>query len=112
MQYALMFYSEPGAGEALSEAERDVARADFSELLHDPRLVVGAQLAPVESATSVRAHAGRTLVTDGPFANTKEVLGGLVLVEAADLDEALELAAAVPIVRFGGVVEVRPVVAR
>ena len=51
-------------------------------------------------------------MTDGPFADTKEVLGGLFLFEAANLDEALELAARVPVTRFGGVVEVRPVVTR
>jgi len=51
-------------------------------------------------------------MTDGPFADTKEVLGGVILVEAADLDEVLELAARVPVARYGGVVEVRPVVAR
>jgi hypothetical protein len=60
----------------------------------------------------VRVAGGRTLMTDGPFADTKEVLGGLFLLEAANLDEVLELAARVPVTRFGGVVEVRPVVAR
>jgi hypothetical protein len=67
-------------------------------------------LQPVETATSVRVAGGRTLVTDGPFADTKEVLGGFCLIEAADLDEAIELAARVPAVRLGGVVEIRPVV--
>jgi hypothetical protein len=112
MQYALMFYAEPGYGEALSEAEREVVRADFLALTDDARFVGGEQLQPAEMATCVRVVGGRTLMTDGPFADTKEVLGGFALVEAADLDEALELAARIPVARFGGVVEVRPVVPR
>jgi len=60
----------------------------------------------------VRVAGGRTLMTDGPFADTKEVLGGVCLFEAANLDEAIELATRVPVTRFGGIVEVRPVVAR
>jgi hypothetical protein len=63
-------------------------------------------------ATSVRVVGGRTLMTDGPFADTKEVLGGFCLVEAANLDEAIELAARIPAARLGGAVEVRPVVQR
>jgi hypothetical protein len=59
----------------------------------------------------VRVAGGRTLMTDGPFADTKEVLGGLVLIEAANLDEAIEVAARIPVTRFGGIVEIRPVVA-
>jgi hypothetical protein len=55
---------------------------------------------------------GRTLMTDGPFADTKEVLGGLCFIEAANLDEALEMAAGIPAARMGGAVEVRPVVQR
>jgi hypothetical protein len=60
----------------------------------------------------VRVVDGRTLMTDGPFADTKEVLGGLCLIEVADLDEAIEFAARIPAARFGGTVEVRPVVPR
>ena len=78
----------------------------------DARCVGGAQLQPAETATSVRVAGGRTLMTDGPFADTKEVLGGFCLIEAADLDEAIEMAARIPAARLGGVVEVRPVVRR
>jgi hypothetical protein len=112
MQYALMIYAEPGYAETLPEAERDAVLAEFTALLDDPRCVASAQLQPAETATCVRVAGGRTLMTDGPFADTKEVLGGLFLVEAAHLDEVLELAARIPVTRFGGVVEVRPVVAR
>src|SRR5580692_1427087 len=112
MQYAMMIYAEPGYAEALPDAEREAVLAEFAALLDDGRCVTAAQLQPAETATCVRVAGGRTLMTDGPFADTKEVLGGLVLVEAAHLDEVLELAARVPATRFGGVVEVRPVVAR
>ncbi|HZE48704.1 MAG TPA: YciI family protein, partial [Jatrophihabitantaceae bacterium] len=78
----------------------------------DPRTITSAQLHPVETATCVRVVGGRTLMTDGPFADTKEVLGGVSLIEAANLDEAIEIAAHAPAARLGGVVEVRPVVPR
>jgi hypothetical protein len=112
MQYALLIYAKPGYGEALPEAERDAAYAEYLALADDARCVGGAQLQPAETATSVRMVGGRTLMTDGPFADTKEVLGGFALVEAANLDEAIELAARIPAARLGGVVEVRPVVQR
>ncbi|MQA93565.1 MAG: hypothetical protein GEV11_02605 [Streptosporangiales bacterium] len=112
MRYALLVYAEPGIGEGLSEAEREEVYAEFAALVDDPRCVADAQLQPVEAATSVRVAGGRTLITDGPFADTKEVLGGFCLVEAADLDEALELASRIPATRFGCTVEVRPVVQR
>ena len=112
MQYAMMFYTEPGYAEALPEAEREAVLAEFAALLDEDRCVTAAQLQPAETATCVRVAGGRTLMTDGPFADTKEVLGGVCLFEAANLDEAIELATRVPVTRFGGIVEVRPVVAR
>ncbi len=112
MQYAMMIYAEPGYGEALPEAEREAVLAEFAALADDARCVTAAQLQPAETATCVRVAGGRTLLTDGPFADTKEVLGGVCLIEAANLDEAIEMAARVPVARHGGVVEVRPVVAR
>jgi hypothetical protein len=77
-----------------------------------PGMVGGDQLHGPESATTVRVHDGETLTTDGPFADTKEVLGGFYLLDAPDLDGAIELAARVPAARMGGSVEVRPVVER
>jgi hypothetical protein len=112
MQYALMIYAEPGYDEALPDAERQAVYAEYLALADDARAVGGAQLQPAETATSVRVIGGRTLMTDGPFADTKEVLGGFYLVEAANLDEAIELAARIPAARLGGTVEVRPVVPR
>jgi hypothetical protein len=111
MRYALRVYAEPGSEEALSDAERAAMQAEYHALADNgPRVLVGAQLQSAETATCVRVVGGRTLMTDGPFADTKEVLGGFCLVEAANLDEALELAARVPAARLGGAVEVRPVV--
>ncbi|HZC70212.1 MAG TPA: YciI family protein [Jatrophihabitans sp.] len=110
MQYALMIYAEPGYVDALSDDERQGAYADYSALTDDPRSVAHAHLQPPETATCLRLVGGRTLMTDGPFADTKEVLGGVYLVEAADLDEAIELAARIPAARLGGVVEIRPAV--
>ena len=70
----------------------------------------GAAVQPAHTATTVRVHAGETLVTDGPFADTKEVFGGYYLFEADDLDSAIEIAARIPAARLGGSVEVRPIV--
>jgi hypothetical protein len=112
LQYALLIYAEPGYTDSLPEDEQAAARAAYSALADDPRTVASAQLHPIETATCVRVAGGRTLMTDGPFADTKEVLGGVSVIEAANLDEAIELAATVPAARLGGVVEVRPVVPR
>lgn len=112
MQYALLIYAEPGYTDALPEPERDAMVAEYEALAAEPRCTVSAQLHPVETATCVRVVGGRTLMTDGPFADTKEVLGGVSIVEAANLDEAVEIASRVPAARLGGRVEVRPVVAR
>src|SRR5580658_4270256 len=106
MQYALMIYAEPGYGEALPEAERAAVLAEFSALADDARCVSAVQLQPSETATCVRVAGGRTLMTDGPFADTKEVLGGVFLVEAANRDGAIELPTRIPPARPGGVVEV------
>ncbi|GAA2390787.1 YciI family protein [Nonomuraea africana] len=112
MQYALLIYTQQGFHEALSDVEREEAYAEYFALADDARYSAGAQLQPVETATTVRVVDGRRLTTDGPFADTKEVLGGLCLIEAADLQEALDLAARIPAVRLGAVVEVRPLVQR
>jgi hypothetical protein len=112
MQYAMMIYTEPGYAETLPDSEREAVLAEFEALLDDTRCVAAAQLQPAETATCVRMTGGRTLMTDGPFADTKEVLGGVCLFEADNMDEALELAARIPVTRHGGIVEIRPVVAR
>ena len=75
--------------------------------------VVGAErLQPIETATTVRVKNGEALLTDGPFVDAKEHVGGFILVEVDDLDAALEIAARIPAARMGGAVEVRPLVER
>ena len=87
----------------------DSACAAYAGLLQDNgKLIDGKPLHPVHTATTVRVRNGQTNITDGPFAETKEVFGGFYLLEADDLDAALELAARIPATRLGGSVEVRP----
>ena len=81
-------------------------------LAEDSRCLGGAQLQPITTATTVRMQNGNTLTTDGPFADTKEVFGGYYVFDAGNLDEALEIAGRIPATRYGGSVEVRPVVER
>ena len=107
MKYALLIYPKPGSHEALGEDEAKAVSAEYYAFRDDPRCLGGAHLQPLETATTVR-HGG--LITDGPFADTKEVLGGYFVFEAANLDDALEVAQRVPAVRLGGAVEVRPLV--
>jgi hypothetical protein len=86
--------------------------AEFLALTEEPGVLGAEQLQPPETATTVRVEDGKTLMTDGPFADTKEILGGIYLLEADNLDRALELAARIPVARMGGAVEVRPLVER
>jgi hypothetical protein len=109
MQYALLIYENPGAYEALADDERKAITDEYWALREEPGIVGGAGLQPADTATTVRQDDGQTLVTDGPFADTKEVFAGYYMVEADDLDGALALATKVPAVRLGGWVEVRPV---
>ena len=111
MKYALLIYPKPGSHEALGEDEAKSVSAEYWAFRDDPRCVGGAHLQPVETATTVRDGGGTSLITDGPYADTKEVLGGYFVFEASDLDEVLEVAQRIPAVRLGGAVEVRPLVA-
>ena len=110
MKYALLIYSKPGSHEALPEEEYKAAFGEYSAISDDPRTVASAQLQPIETATTVRVNDGEAFTTDGPFAETKEVFGGYFVLEADNLDEALEVAARIPAARLGGAIEVRPVV--
>jgi hypothetical protein len=109
VQYALLIYSAPGTIEALSDHEREALSAEYYALRAEPGILGGAGLQPVTTATTVRLADGQPLVTDGPFADTKEVFGGFYLLEAGDLDQATEMAARIPVLRLGGTVEIRPV---
>src|SRR5262245_13173338 len=108
MKYALLIYPRPGSEEALGEAERRSVSAEYLAFRDDPRCLGGAHLQPVETATTVRYGGAENVIVDGPYADTKEVLGGYFVFAASNLDEALEVARRIPAVRFGGAVEVRP----
>ena len=112
MKYALLVYpgSSVEAFERMSDEEQRSVRAEFMSLAEEPGVVAHGQLTPAESATTVRVDDGRTLTTDGPFADTKEILGGFFLVDADNLDGALDVAARMPVARMGGAIEVRPLV--
>ena len=112
MKYALLIYTKPGAMDGLSDDERKAITAEYFAVSDDPSVVSGEQLMPIETATTVRVNDGQTLTTDGPFADTKEVFGGYYLLEADNIDPAIELAARIPAARMGGSVEVRPLVER
>jgi hypothetical protein len=114
MQYLIQIFTGESieAWERLSEPEQQAVTQEYMAINEAPGITGGAQLQPPDTATTVRVQDGRTLTTDGPFAETKEALGGYYLLEAGDLDAAIELAARIPAARMGGAVEVRPLVAR
>ena len=112
MQYLVLIYSEeptspPDPAQIGAVMEEYNA---YSQMLRDRgAFVAGEALQPTQTATTVRVRDGRTMTTDGPFAETKEALGGFYQVEAKDLDEALQLGAACPGAKYGSI-EVRPIV--
>lgn len=110
MRYMLLIYLDE---QALSEPERQQCYGESLQLAHDMsaagQYLGAAPLYPTSTATSVRVRESKRLVTDGPFAETREQLGGYFLVEAGDLDEAIALAERIPMARRG-TVEVRPVI--
>ena len=114
MKYLLQIY--PGRAREVAEgmtAEEQQALVDeYVAIGRSPEVLGGERLQPVETATTVRVENGEVLLTDGPFVDAKEHLGGYCLVEADDLDVALEIAARVPAARLGGAVEVRPLAER
>jgi hypothetical protein len=110
MKYMLLIYSDPSHWDDLSEEEQRADFAEYGAISELPGVQHDHQLQPVTTATTVRVEDGRTLTTDGPFVETKEALGGYYLLDADDLDAALEVAARIPAARRGGAVEVRPVV--
>jgi hypothetical protein len=114
MKYALLIYSATAEEEfeALPDAERQAITAEYMAIRNEPDVIGGERLEPIEATTTVRVDGARTLTTDGPFADTKEHLGGFYLVEAENIDRALELAARIPAARMGGAIEVRPIVER
>jgi hypothetical protein len=111
VKYLCAVYLEPGALAGLSAMERaDLDRDSLAydqDLLKKGHFLAAAALQSVETAKTVRSRGGKVAMTDGPFAETKEVLGGFIFIEAGDLDEALRIAAGIPIAKYGSI-EVRP----
>ena len=112
MKFLCFAYEEEGALNALSRSDWDALRAEtiayVDELRKSGHLIATHALQTVRTASTVRVRGGKALVTDGPFAEAKEMVGGYFLIEARDRDEALRLAAAWPSARIGAI-EVRPI---
>ena len=115
MQYLLLINDDESQWGSMSEDERNGVYAEYGRYTQDLQsrgILVGAnQLQPGSTATVVHVEDGKTITTDGPFAETKEVLGGYYLIDVETLDEALEWAAKIPSARYGHI-EVRPIVMR
>ena len=111
MKYMLLIYHEEQSWETLTEAEREQIYGEYRQLRGDlessGKFLDGSELQPVTTATALRVRDGKELVTDGPFAETHEQLGGYFLIEAKDLDEATSIAARIPSAKTG-TIEVRP----
>jgi len=115
MRYLFLIYEQNSANppaEPMPAEERAATTAAYNAytamLRETGAFLAGEALQPVTAATTVRIRDGQTMTTDGPFAETKEALGGFYMVEAADLDQALELAAGCPAAKYGSI-EVRPI---
>jgi hypothetical protein len=115
MKYMLLIHDDEKVWDGMSDAERQQIYGEYGQFGEQIRksghYVNGAQLQPTSTATSVRLREGKRLVTDGPFAETREQLGGYYLIEAKNLDEAIGIAARIPSARLG-TIEVRPLVER
>ena len=113
MKYMLLIYHDEPSWAAVTENEKQQVYLEYrklrEELVGRGQFVTGSQLQPISTATTVRVRDGKDLITDGPFAETHEQLGGYFLVEAKDLDEATSIAARIPSARTGSI-EVRPLV--
>jgi hypothetical protein len=113
MQYLLLIYDSEKEWAKMSQADYGKMFEEYVEFTTDIKNkgnhLAGHQLQPISTATTVRVRDGKRLTTDGPFAETKEQLGGFYLIEAKDLDEAIEIASRIPSARVGSI-EVRPLV--
>ncbi|HEX6057455.1 MAG TPA: YciI family protein [Gemmatimonadaceae bacterium] len=113
MKYLCLIYDDEKKVAGMPQSESDAFMGEYFAFTEDIRksghYIAGEALHPVETATTVRLRNGRLSTTDGPFAETKEQLGGFYLIEAADLNDAIRVAAKIPSARIGSI-EVRPVV--
>jgi hypothetical protein len=115
VKYLLAIYADEAEWGALSDDDRQAMYVEYARFAEDMgrrgMMIDGAELRPTAAATTVRVRDGRTLVTDGPFAETKEQLGGYFVVECDSIDDAIEAAGQLPTARHG-CIEVRPLVER
>ena len=113
MRYLCLIYENEKQWESLPPAESEAIMGEYFAFTEDIRskgqMVAGEALQPTPTATTVRVRNGKISTTDGPYVETKEQLGGFYLIEAQDLNEAIQVASRIPSARFGGV-EVRPVI--
>ena len=113
MRYLLMCYFDEQKWCSIPEAEQSKVMQEYGKFVNgigqSGHLLAGAKLAGSSSSTTVRVQNGKPAITDGPFAETKEQLGGYHLIEAKDLDEAIAIAKRIPTLPIGGTIEVRPV---
>lgn len=111
MKYILLIYDDPKTWESLGEAGQQEMMAGYRQVSEDLKAagqyVAGSQLQPTSAATSVKVRGGKRMLTDGPFAETREQLGGYYLIDVKHLDEALAIAERLPSARVG-TIEVRP----
>lgn len=115
MQYLLLIYDKEADWNKMSEADRNSIYKEYGDftqsITQSGHFKAGHQLQPISTATTVRVRDKKRVVTDGPFAETKEQLGGFYMIEAKDLDDAIAVAARIPSARAGSI-EVRPIVSR
>ena len=109
MRYALLAYGNVELRDRTPEEQRRRIDAGIAEVLERPNVSGWLRLQDVESATTVRYEQGRTLLTDGPFLDSKDFLGGFIVVEAENLDGALAVAGELQELRAAGAIEIRPV---
>lgn len=113
MKYILLIYNAESAWDGQTQEQQNAEYAEYSNLSSGLRekgqLVLSEVLHPIAQATSVRTRDGKTLITDGPFAETKEQFGGFYLIDVPNIDDAVEVAKKIPSVRYG-TIEIRPLV--
>src|SRR5215211_1144334 len=114
MRYLLQIYPDSAMKDynRRSADEREAITGEYFAIHNSPAVIGGDRLQPIETATTVRVQDGQMLLSDGPFVEAKEYVGGYYLIEADELDDALEIAARIPAARMGGAIEVRPLVER
>ena len=109
MKYVALIYTDPTEWDGVPQDQVEKIYQEYAAISQEPVVTGGAQLQPADTTTAVRVRDGKTMTTDGPFAETKEQLGGYYLIEVDSVDEAIEWAAKIPSAQLGSI-EVRPVV--